>query len=369
MKALTPGQGVTIYHVAERAGVSIATVSRVLRGNVPVSAETARRVREAIAELRYTPSRLGRGLAERQHAANGIVFPELSGPYYAEVVLGYESVVAELGRSVLILSSHGRSDAPGMVRELAGRVDGLVLCTRTVDDEVIVEIAASGVPVVLIARTPVVARAGSASRTGAMTPAGAEDPAATADPAEADPAEADPAGVADPARLIDTINAENRASARDLARHLLGHGYRRFLFLGDTTASFDFAERWMGVREVLGDVPRVPCAFDEEGGRAAADVVRAHAPDAVICGNDEIALGLAEATGGSVPITGWDDVMAARYAGLTTVRQPMRELGARAARLLDERITGARSRPRHEVLPTRLVIRSSCGPHPEEGSR
>ena len=62
---------------------------------------------------------------------------------------------------------------------------------------------------------------------------------------------------------------------------------------------------------------------------------------------------------GRVRVTGWDDVMAARYAGLTTVRQPMRELGETAARLLDELITGSRTEPRHDVLPTELVVRTS----------
>ena len=61
-------------------------------------------------------------------------------------------------------------------------------------------------------------------------------------------------------------------------------------------------------------------------------------------------------------VTGWDDVMAARYAGLTTVRQPMRALGGTAARLLDELVTGARTAPRHELLPTELVIRTSTAP-------
>jgi LacI family transcriptional regulator len=85
-----------------------------------------------------------------------------------------------------------------------------------------------------------------------------------------------------------------------------------------------------------------------------------------VCANDELALGLMgqlRQAGVDVPgqvlVTGWDDVMAARYAGLTTVRQPMRELGATAARLLDELITGSRTEPRHEVLPTELVVRAS----------
>ncbi len=89
-------------------------------------------------------------------------------------------------------------------------------------------------------------------------------------------------------------------------------------------------------------------------------------PDAFVCANDELALGLMARlqqegidVPGDVMVTGWDDVMAARYAGLTTVRQPMRELGGTAARLLDELIAGSRDTPRHELLTTELVTRSS----------
>src|SRR5687767_5202132 len=124
MKALSKRRtGVTIYQVAQRAGVSIATVSRTMRDSDLVTPETRARVLAAVEELGFTPSRLGRSLAEGQHAANGIVFPDLVGPYYAEVVLGYEEVAAELGRSVLILATHGRRDAAAQVLELANRVD------------------------------------------------------------------------------------------------------------------------------------------------------------------------------------------------------------------------------------------------------
>ena len=89
-----------------------------------------------------------------------------------------------------------------------------------------------------------------------------------------------------------------------------------------------------------------------------------------MCANDELALGLVSALramGKTVPadvaVTGWDDVMAARYAGLTTVRQPKRELGALAARMLDLRIRGEAGQVRHEVLRTELVVRDTCGQH------
>jgi LacI family transcriptional regulator len=108
--------------------------------------------------------------------------------------------------------------------------------------------------------------------------------------------------------------------------------------------------------------------------------VLGHPPDAVVCANDEIALGVhlaAEAAGLSIPgdvaVTGWDDLLAARFAGLTTVRQPMRELGATAARWLHGRIAERTADPskrtvavRRRVLDTQLVVRRSCGNHPPE---
>src|ERR1044072_3766155 len=119
MKALSKSKAATIYEVARHAGVSIATVSRALRDSDLVTEATRARVRAAVEALNYTPNQLGRSLAEGRHAANGIVFPDLTGPYYAEVVLGYEEAASELGRSVLILATHGRRDAQAAVLDLA----------------------------------------------------------------------------------------------------------------------------------------------------------------------------------------------------------------------------------------------------------
>ncbi|WP_051425766.1 LacI family DNA-binding transcriptional regulator [Jiangella gansuensis] len=330
---------VTIRDVARHAGVSVATVSRALRGSDLVHPATRERVDAAIEELRFTPSQLGRSLAERRHAANGIVFPDLSGPFYAEVVLGYEEVAATLGRSVLILSTHNRDSADDMVLDLAGRVDGLAVFGRTVHDDVVAEVVQRGVPVVLMARTEV---------------AGA-----------------------------DSVRTENVLTAHAVVEHLAAHGHRRMVFLGDPVDSTDVSERWTGFRDALQqaglEAPEQPitAGFKEDDGvRAAADLLAGGLPDVVVCANDELALGLVEALAGAgvrvpddVAVTGWDDVMAARYAGLTTVRQPMRDMGARAARMLDARISGDGSEPRHDVLTTQLVVRRTCGPHPKEAHR
>ncbi|WP_214110303.1 LacI family DNA-binding transcriptional regulator [Acrocarpospora catenulata] len=335
-------ESATIYEVAQRAGVSIATVSRALRGTGPVAAKTRERVLRAVEELRFTPSRLGVSLASGRHAANGIVFPDLSGPYFAEVLLGYEEVASELGRSVIVLSTRGRAAVPDLVRDLAGRVDGMVIFGQTVRDEVVAEIAASGMPLVMIARGDAVAGA-------------------------------------------DVVASENTESAARLATHLLGHGYRNFALAGGHDQG-DISQRWTSIGRVLaehGITPPEPspCEFTVDGGYALGRyLLSAHhhsgpRPDVIVCADDQVALGVilaAEERGLSIPgdvaVTGWDDIMAARHArpALTTVRQPMRDLGARAARALDELINGVRDTPSSQVIPTELVVRASCGSHPLE---
>ena len=329
MKALSKA---TIYQVAQLAGVSIATVSRALRDSDLVTQQTRERVLAAARQLQFTPSRLGRSLAEGRHAANGIVFPDLVGPYYAEVVLGYEAAAAGFGSSLLILGTNGRPDAEAAVRDMASRVDGLTVMGQSVSDDVVEKLAATGLPIVLLSRNPVPG--------------------------------------------VDTVRPQNRRTAQALVEHLLGHGHRRFVFLGDPAGSPDVAGRYAGAQAALAGNGVEPArlvratGFDLEAGRVAAREAIAEG-DAVICANDELALGvLLERPVQTV--TGWDDLLAARFAGLTTVRQPMRELGATAARWLNRRITEGADRPaapRRRVLPTRLVIRSSCGPHSPEVDR
>lgn len=325
-----------IYEVADRAAVSIATVSRVQRGSSAVRAETRRRVLAAIKELGYRPSVAGRALAERRHAAVAVVFPTLSGPYYAEVMAGCEDATVERGESLLILGTHRRPRVDGLVFDLAHRVDGLVVMEQTVDDEVLVALARDAVPLVLLGR-----------------PSVAEAP---------------------------SVRSANAAPAVELTTHLIAeHGFERLAFIGDVDSAPDVAERWEGFveahRRARLEPPSRPVSagFREADGFAVARAVfatGANRPQALVCANDELALGACRAArslGLAVPddvaVTGWDDVSLARLVppGLTTVRQPMRELGAAAARLLFERIDAAAAQPASLVLPSELVIRSSCG--------
>ena len=287
----------------------------------------------AVAELGYRPSRLGRSLARGHHDATGIVFPDLSGPYYSSVILGYEEASAAEDQSVLILATHGRPGSGRQVLELADRVDGIVLFGQTVGDDILEELEQRHVPVVLLARPEL----GSA----------------------------------------DSIRAENRSTARAMAEHLIGHGYRHIVFVGDPDASPDAAERWDGFVDAHDAAGRKPAELVRSGFRTADGLAAAAAlladerrPDAVMCANDEIAMGVLEAARtaritipNDLAVTGWDDIPAAGHLAppLTTVRQPMLDLGRRAAELLRDRISTHRSEPLHELLATEMVVRSSCG--------
>ena len=325
--------GATIYSVADRAGVSIASVSRVLQGSQAVSDKTRKLVLEAVEELRYVPLAAARSLAVRQHEAHGLVLPELSGPYYSELLMGFESRAADLGQSVVLMLAEGKTDLTRAVRRLATRVDGLAMLGSSAIPQEAVTALGGSKPVVLIA--------------------GDQD-------AE-----------------VDTVSAENTTSAHEITAHVLGHGRTRLLFVGDPRSGPDIRDRYAGfvaAHAAAGLVPAaaVLVALREEDGTALADRLLSGDLDAdgLVCANDELALAVIVRLRGSgldVPrdlaVVGWDDVMTARYVepGLTTVRQPVRELGARAADLLHERITGAAATPGTQVIDTQLVIRASCG--------
>ena len=322
----------TIYSVAQLAGVSIATVSRVLQGTRATSPQTRANVLRAVQELDYVPLQAARSLAVHRHEAHGIVVPDLIGPYYSELLMGYESAAAELGQSVVIVVAHPREEATRTVR-LSSRVDGIVVANSTISDDAA---RALGVrtPVVLLARPPV--------------------------------------------EGCDAVSAESFQSARALTEHLLEHGRHRLTFVGDPDGSPDVQQRYLGFLDALSasdssaEGPIVKVGFRERSGADVAAQVLGHAtaPDALVCANDELALSTMKAlqhSGVRIPediaIVGWDDVMTARYVspGLTTVRQPLYELGRAAATRLHERIAGAPTAPEPLILPTELVLRTSCG--------
>jgi LacI family transcriptional regulator len=333
----------TIYEVARRSGVSTATVSRVMADGKGFSQVTRDRVRAIAADLGWVPSGQARGLASRRSGIVGLLFPDLgrsgdaeeeSPLYVDQVIRGAERAATAVGDAVLIAATQCESGRE-LAFSIASKVDGLVVMARSVPDED-VDILARSVPVVMLANNRV--------RSG-----------------------------------LDFVGADNRTGARDITGHLITeHGIRDLAFLGGPPESPDSQDRFAGFCDALAlaglPVPDAPAAdggFTEAGGEhAARSMLAERAPRAIVCGNDEMAIGALSALRAArlrvpadVAVTGFDDIAATRHVrpGVTTVHQPMRELGERAVQVLLGRLADATMPPFTVMLPTEVVIRSSCG--------
>ncbi len=335
----------TIYEVARRSGVSTATVSRVMRNGPGSSAETRKRVLSVANELGWVPNNSARGLAVRRAGIVGLLFPDLGAPTEAEndaplfvdqVIRGAERAATLAGDAVLIASTHS-AVGRDLAWSVASKVDGLVILAGSLPQKDIASIARS-VPVVLLATR--------ATR-----------------------------------RKLDSVGSDNRGGARQVTAHLVDvHGHTELAFIGGPTRSADSDERFAGYRLAMADaglpVPDSPDArgdFTEAGGARAVNELldtRRHPPRAIVVGNDEMGIAALSVLRGrrlrvpsDVAVTGFDDISFAQHVrpALTTVRQPMREMGETAVRMLLDRLNEPRSPLRTVTLATKVVIRRSCG--------
>jgi LacI family transcriptional regulator len=347
---------VTLYDVARLAGVSIATVSRVVQGQDLVRDSTRARVREVIDQLGYVPDGAAQSLSRRRKDVIGLVCVERSVPsqydvesmallYYDEVLRGVESQIRDHNRSLLI--TYLQETGPDLSRllSLSGRVDGLLIGEEIVPPALLARLAA---------RLPVVIISGS--------------------PRE---------------RVADVVTADNHSGSAALVTHLVeDHGLRKLYYVEGPPTAPDAKERSLALAEVIESHPGCalvgssPGVFTVQSGEEAGQKLLAlpagDRPDAVVCANDQTAIGVLRAFGRGgvrVPeemaVVGYDDIYPASlfHPSLTTVHQPMRLLGERAcARLLD-RIAHPGRRQKVELLPTELVLRSSCGCPPGRQTR
>ena len=325
---------VTIRDVAQRAGVSVTTVSRTLNGTGPVSEQVRRRVEAASAELRYLPHGTARSLITRRTDVFGVVLPDLFGEFFSEVIRGMDPSAQERGYHLLLSGSHdGRREIEFAVGAMRGRVDGMIVMSPDVSGAELEGSLPPDVPVVLL--------------------------------------NCDVSGTSFPA-----INVDNFGGARAMTRHLIARGHRRIAMIRGAEANFDARERLRGFHAAVGEAQGVTSTevagdFTEAGGyRAALELARAaEPPTAVFCANDAMAVGAISALraeGLRVPddvaVAGFDDIPIGRYLSpsLSSVRVDVNRLGARAVELLCHAIA-ADAPPAQELLDTRLVVRRSCG--------
>ena len=338
---------VTLHDVARLAGVSTATVSRVVHGQDRIRESTRVRVQQAIEELGYVPDGAAQSLSRRRKDVIGLVCVEREVDhidienvgllYYDEVLRGVEACIRHRNWSLLITFMQGDRADFSRMDSLTGKVDGILIGEGFVASSIIERLAAR-VPVVIIAGTP-------------------------------------------GERAADVVAADNFSGSAAIITHLITvHGKRRLFHLDGPPNSPDAIQRRQALEYVLRGQPQCQLVGSTQGilsvrsGELAGENLLARygtaLPDAVVCANDQMAIGVlrAFAAGGvrvpeDLAVVGFDDIaLGSLYdPTLTTVHQPMRMLGEHAcARLLD-RIADPALSPTVDLLPTELVLRSSCG--------
>lgn len=333
----------TIRTVATRAGVSPATVSRVLNDSAPVSDETRERVLRAARELDFTPNLIARALTVKKTFLLGVILPDLSGQFFTQLLQGIDEIAYSKGYHIIVSCSHSHRNEIHTLAKLMseGRVDGLIVMEPLLGTKALSSLVHFRMPVVVL----------NFPWNGGM---------------------------------VQSILVDNQRGAYLATKHLLDHGYQPVAMIRGPAGNFDAEKREQGYREALRERGLDPDAengaylvrgaFGRHSGYLAMSMLLglAKRPRAVFAANDEMAIGAYGAIrdhGLSVPddvaIAGFDDIDVASCIRppLTTVHVPITELGSKAAEHLIRAIESKDETQltANMVLPTGLVIRESCG--------
>lgn len=326
-------QTTTISTVAEHAGVSPATVSRVMNGQFHGSAEVAERVRASAAALSYSPNQRARSFASGQTKAIAFLVPDLANPVFQASLKGLSDAASAAGYRVLVAdSAESAADEPLLAEDIRHRADALVLCAPRMPDEELRRVTAELAPVVLLNRTS-------------------------------------------PGISVPTVAADSRVGFESLAHHLYDLGHRRLVYVEGPDEIANGSRR-AGIREFCATRPDV--TVDRIGGGASIEsgLESVHAvidsgATAVLAFNDLVAIGIVHGLierGISVPddisVAGFDDVLVSRFLtpSLTTASVPYRTLGKLAWDRMRALIDG--ETPDHDilVLPRIEERRSTAAP-------
>jgi DNA-binding LacI/PurR family transcriptional regulator len=330
---------VTIRDVAREAGVSVATVSRYINKNAPISAEVAERLQQVMSEMRYVPHAAARNLASRKSRVIGLLLNNLHNDFFVPLLNGVEAVVRQKGYNLIVATYHANSRDHMQPPIGPHNTDGLLVFSDGLVDDDLASWNSKGFPMVLVHRTP------------------------------------------PPQVPIPSVTVENIEITRTLVDHLIKvHGKQRILFLRGPSDQEDSFKREMGYKSAL-QTNGIP--LDENlllNGDFERDIAyrvmseclgkdKQIAFDAVFTGDDDAAIGVLKALhehGVRVPedvaVIGFDDLGFAPFLNppLTTVRAPTERVGQIATERLFELLE---NHPSDELitLPTEIIFRRSCG--------
>jgi LacI family transcriptional regulator len=326
---------VTIYDVAREAGVSMATVSRVLNGTAVVKEETRKKVLDAIKKLHYRPNAVARGLASKRTKTIGVIVPDVSAPVVAEMVRGIEDIARMYQYHIILCNSDGQLERE---KDLIGtmwekQVDGLLFMGHDISQELVKTFEDAQLPVVLV-------------------------------------------NTVDPENRIPSVNVDNRQAAYEATQFLVKEGARRILFLGGPRSHLVLGEpRYSGYLQVMQEQMLEPLLFecedtDYETGLTAMKqwLAQGKQLDAVLAATDELATAAMHAcqeAGYQIPsqvkVISFDNSRLTFMVRpeLTTIVQPLYDVGAVSMRLMTKLLHDEPVDSYSVILPHDMVIRQS----------
>lgn len=327
----------TLSEVARRAGVSAATVSRVLNGRTVVSSKMRDRVLTMVRQLNYEPNVHAQALAAGRSRTLGMIVSNIENPFFLGVFMALEECAAQQGYEVLVEHTGYRQErlVESIRSMLKRRVEGLAVIVSEMDRKLIGELAEQDVPVLFY-------------------------------------------DVGRPARNITNIRVRYDKGMQRMAEYLYSLGHRRFGFVGHHAGLGPLEERkrtFLEVMDGFGAGVRYATAsgMDSPGGgrHAASELLSSPlAPTAILCTNDHMAVGVLRElherglrAPGDVSVAGFDNIALAEHLcpALTTARIPQREIGRLAFEAL---VFGGTDHPRDIVIEPELIVRESSGPAP-----
>jgi LacI family transcriptional regulator len=333
----------TIADVARLAGVGTMTVSRAINGHPYVSEAVAKKVQAAIRKLNYTPNQAAQMLNGRPSAIIGLIVPDLADPFFAVLTHSVQETARQHKYQVWIAASNSDVAIEKLEVELMIRraVDGILIVSSKTNDAYLKAATSAGVPLVAIDR-----------------------------PLE---------GVA-----TDSIEVENYKGAREAVEHLIEHGRKRILCVGYNAQQSTIKQRLLGYRDAV-EAAGLPVLVEVASGpreplslRLSDLLQKKVRPDAIFALNNVATLHSLEALNRleihvptQITLIGFDDMDAWRVTNpaITVVSQPVQEMGSLAVRILLDRVQSVGKSVTRTILPTRLIVRSSCGCSPSSDIR
>ena len=320
--------------VAKLAGISVASVSRVLNGQSKVTPETREKVMSAVRALGYTPNLAARSLSTSRTQAIGVVLPDMHGEFFSELLRGMDQAARASGYLLLLSNIHADVVIAGqLLAALRGRVDGLVIMAPQLAETDRESALPRNLPIVLI-----------------------NSPSSQGRP---------------------TLRIDNAGGVAAMVAHLLNTGRRAIVHLAGVAENIDAIERRQAYLDAMARLgPDLPVRvlqgnFDEASGEALTRTLLDEGlnVDAILAANDMMALGALQtlrSAGVAVPqqvaVAGFDDIPLARYLDLTTISVDIAGLGARAVEMVLGTIHGDANLARTEYCDASLIIRATTSP-------